>query len=326
MSTALHALAPANPHATPRARATLDYLASLEPRSEQRMLSGQFVGFGPGAHLRLMEQIHLKTGQGPALIGVDYADFDGHGLNTTTPNQVALAYARAGGLVTISAHLYNPANPHAYGLRDNGVNLDDLLKPGTPVHTRWMRQLDELAAGLQELRAAGVVVLWRPFHEMNGGWFWWGAKEPAAFIRLWRHMFEYFTTTKGLDNLLWVYGPNHMKNTTGYYPGDAFVDIVGFDAYTDHIDPSHIKGYPALARIKKPFGFSEYGPHGAKNPPGDYDYRRFIAGVMQHFPRTTYFMSWDDKWSLAANPHSQELLAHPWMVNRDGLPAAIRTP
>jgi len=46
-----------------------------------------------------------------------------------------------------------------------------------------------------------VVVLWRPFHEMNGDWFWWGGKDPDVFIQIWRHMFDYFTKTKDLDNL-----------------------------------------------------------------------------------------------------------------------------
>ena len=325
LSTAMHALTPVNPDATPRTRATLDFIVGLEPRTEKRLLSGQFVGFGPGAQLALMDQIHAKTGQWPAIIGVDYANFNGStiSLETAIPNRVALAYARAGGIVTVSAHLYNPANPADYGLRDKGVDLDTLLQPGTPAHARWMHQLDEVAAGLQELRAAGAVVLWRPFHEMNGDWFWWGAKKPAAFVRLWRHMFDYFTTTKGLDNLLWVYGPNHMDNTADYYPGDDCVDIVGFDAYTDHINPKRIHGYPALAKSKKPLGFTEYGPFGSKIPPGDYDYRRFIDGIMKHFPRSTFFMCWDDNWSLASNLHTRELLAHPWVVNRDDLPSAL---
>ena len=82
-------------------------------------------------------------------------------------------------------------------------------------------------------------------------------------------MFEYFSTEKGLDNLLWVYAPNHGENTAKYYAGDRYVDIVGLDAYTDFIDPQHIKGYAEVAALPKPFGFTEFGPHGSQNPPGD---------------------------------------------------------
>ena len=261
------------------------------------------------------------------MIGLDYAAaYAQGGLEYKTANDLAIEYARQGGLVTISAHLYNPANPKGGGLRDEGVDLRTLLAPGSETHDRWMKELDILAAGLKELQDAGVVVLWRPFHEMNGGWFWWGAKDPETFIRLWRQMFDYFTATQGLNNLLWVYSPNHGDKTAAYYAGDRYVDIVGLDAYTDFVDPQHILGYDAVAGLPKPFGFTEFGPHGAQNPPGDYDYLRFISGIETHFPRTAFFMAWNDKWSLGHNRNAKQLLEHPWLVNREDLPEALMPP
>jgi mannan endo-1,4-beta-mannosidase len=236
---------------------------------------------------------------------------------------VAVKYARQGGLVTISAHLYNPANPRSRGPWEQGADLNEILTPGNEAHARWMKELDIMAAGLTELRDAGVVVLWRPFHEMNGGWFWWGAKQPATFIEVWRHMFDYFSKTKGLDNLLWVYSPNHGDKTAAYYAGDGYVDIVGLDAYTDFVDPQHIKGYDAVAKLPKPFGFTEFGPYGPHNPPGNYDYPRFLDGVQKHFPKTTFFLAWNGKWSLGRNRNAKQLLEHPWLVNREDLPDAF---
>lgn len=317
------AAAPANPAANDRARAVLKYFHALESRADKRVLSGQFVDFGRGATRPLLDQVHERTSQWPALMGVDYADFARGGLTSDAPNQAASEYWRQGGLVTISAHLYNPANPKGGGLRDPGVDLAELLAPDSETHRRWMQELDQLAAGLQQLKAAGVVVLWRPFHEMNGGWFWWGAKDPATFIRVWRHMFDYFSQTKGLDNLLWVYAPNHGSKPAAYYAGDRYVDLVGLDAYTDFVDRDHIKGYAEVAALPKPFGFTEYGPHGPQNPPGDYDYRRFLAGIQKDFPKTTFFMSWNAKWSLAQNANCQELLTNPWIVNRADLPPEL---
>ncbi|MFO1450090.1 MAG: glycosyl hydrolase [Opitutaceae bacterium] len=313
--------APVDAKAAPRVRSLLAYLQSLETRTEKRLLTGQFCGFGKGATVATAERIYTATGEHPAFIGVDYGSFEGRTLETRIPNQVALSYWRSGGWVTVSVHGFNPANPKDYGLRDNGVKLDDLIRPGTPTHVSWMHQIDQMAEGLQELQDAGVVVLWRPFHEMNGGWFWWGAKEPAAFVRVWRHLYHTLTEVKKLHNLLWVYGPNHAANAAAYYPGDAYVDLIGLDAYTDHVDPSHIRGYPDMAAIQKPYGFTEFGPHGSKNPPGDFDYRRLIAGVKEHFPRTTHILTWDDNWSPAKNRFAREYYAHPWMVNRDDLPA-----
>lgn len=321
---ALHAVEPANPNATVPVRTVLNYFHELAARKEgRRILSGQFSDFGNGANLRIMERIHEKTGHWPGLIGVDYADFPRGSLTYKTPNKVAIDYWKQGGLVTVMAHMYNPANPKGGGLRDKGVDIADLLRPDTDTHKRWMQELDLTAEGLKELKDAGVVVLWRPFHEMNGGWFWWGAKEPEQFIAVWRHMFDYFSKTKGLDNLLWVYGPNHGQNTAKYYAGDRYVDLTGLDAYTDFVDRQHIKGYEEIIALPKPFGFTEYGPHGSQNPPGNYDYRRFLEGLEKEFPKTCFFMCWNAKWSLATNENTQELLAHPSVANREDLPAKL---
>ncbi len=322
-AAAAFAIEPANPKANAKARAILNYLEKLPSRPDKRVLSGQFTDSGQSANLRLMSEAHDKTGHWPAIVGLDYADFRTGGLHTKTVNRFATEYWKQGGLVTISAHLYNPARAGGGGLRDQGVDLNKLLTPGDEAHVRWMQELDIMAAGLQELQQSGVVVLWRPFHEMNGGWFWWGAKDPAAFIKLWRHMFDYFTTTKKLDNLLWVYGPNHGSKTAAYYAGDRYVDIVGLDAYTDFVDPAHIKGYDEVIALGKPFAFTEFGPHGSQNPPGDYDYRRFIDGITKNFPKTTFFLAWHARWSIARNNNGKELLEHPWVVNRGELPEDI---
>jgi hypothetical protein len=65
---------------------------------------------------------------------------------------------------------------------------------------------------------------------------------------------------------------------------------------------------------------SGVAPHGPHNPPGDYDYTRFINGVQKHFPKTTFFLAWHYKWSLGRNRNAKQLLEHPWLVNRADLP------
>jgi mannan endo-1,4-beta-mannosidase len=134
-------------------------------------------------------------------------------------------------------------------------------------------------------------------------------------------MFDDFTKNRHLNNLLWVYGPNHGSRTADYYAGDTYVDIVGLDAYTDFVDPKHILGYPDIARLPKPFAFTEFGPHGPSNPPGDYNYLRFRDGIEANFPRTCFFQSWDGKWGLGRNVNTKELMNHPWIINREDLPA-----
>jgi mannan endo-1,4-beta-mannosidase len=160
LASAGGAATPANPRSRTRARALLDFFHDLTARTEgRRIVSGQFTNFGDGASLRILEQVHELTGKWPAMIGVDYADFSRGSLTFKKPNEASIAYWKQGGLVTVSAHLYNPANPKGGGFRDTGVNLDDLLRPDTDTHRRWMAELDLLAAGLQELREAGVAAV-----------------------------------------------------------------------------------------------------------------------------------------------------------------------
>ena len=174
---------PANPETNPKGRAILNYIESLPQRSDKRLISGQFCDFGQGAKLGACQEAFAKTGHWPAMIGVDYVDAGKGSISTKAVNRLAIDYAHQGGLVTLSAHLPNPANPRGGGLRDQGVNIKELLEPGTVTHQRWMQELDLLADGLSELRDADVVVLWRPFHEMNGGWFWWAHRIPTLSSR-----------------------------------------------------------------------------------------------------------------------------------------------
>jgi mannan endo-1,4-beta-mannosidase len=315
---------PANPEASPEARAILKYIQGLTARTDKRVLSGQFTDCGAKASVSaaIFGQIQQRTGECPAILGVDYANWYDGQISSAAPNAAAIQQWRQGGLVQIEVHCGDPfrTNLAVSGLRDRNVDMAPLLDPESPAHTNWMRELDRMATGLQQLRDARVVVLWRPFHEMNGGWFWWGAQKPEVMIRLWRQMFDYFTQDRHLNNLLWVYAPNHGDHTADYYPGDHYADLVGVDAYTDFVDPEHIKGTAELLALPKPFGFAEFGPHDPFNPPGDYDYLRFIDGVQKNFPRAVWFLSWHGNWGLTTNQNVTALLHHPWVVSRADLP------
>src|SRR5450432_3084640 len=114
----------ANPHSNAQAKAILKYFQSLEDRTNQCLLSGQFSNFGDRANLDLVNEIHDQTGHWPAILGVDYAGRGG--VAPDAPDKAAVAYWKRGGLVTISTHLYNPARTNSAfnGLRDKDVDLD----------------------------------------------------------------------------------------------------------------------------------------------------------------------------------------------------------
>ncbi len=136
----------------------------------------------------------------------------------------------------------------------------EILTEGTHLHQAWQVQVDRIAAHLLQLQEARVPVLWRPYHEMNGGWFWWGqrTKPGCEFARLWRMLFDRFTGYHGLHNLIWVWNPNAPRETPGdeaapytdYYPGDDCVDILATDAYHNDYRESHYHGLIELAPDK----------------------------------------------------------------------------
>jgi hypothetical protein len=154
-------------------------------------------------------------------------------------------------------------------------------------------------------------------------------------------MFNYFTNTKQLNNLIWVYSassgvtsPQNSVNT--YYPGSNYVDIVALDGYRDTIDAAIIAAYNSLLLNGKPFALAEYGP---ASPPagnlstmGTFDYSTLITGIRNYLPKTSYFMAWADcptcnpkvHWSMVSNLNAKALLSDPWVVNASDLASDLQ--
>jgi mannan endo-1,4-beta-mannosidase len=329
---------PVNTNASQGARRVLSYLAQLKNRSDNRVVSGQFIastGTGPAAWAMFYDEIHRQTGKDVGLIGID---LEGNGWCLPTrpeswchpPGGIgvnidpfwidkAIRHSDRGGLVTLhwSAH-----NPWTDGTVEDmqgtgGTALDQLITPGSPVYAKWMSTLDQVAVGLQQLRDANVVVLWRPFHEMNGN-FWWGRQNSSlSFVRLWQHMFGYFTNAKGLNNLLWVYAPVEWPGVPvlAQYPGDAYVDIVGFDHYPDTQTFAVTPSYEALAAKGKVMAMTEYGYRGL----GLGDDVNVINSIQSNMPLLTYVMFWNDfsdrSYSMTSNLNATGFMGHPWTVD-----------
>lgn len=324
---------PANLDATQAARQVLAWLQRPDQGCE--IVAGQDIGTMDTAsenYARLVEDLHTSSGRYVGLLGADYMSWDG-ATDWRTTNQLLIKYWNNGGLVELSWHAPNPwTGGDAW---DQGqANLDELLTVGTAAHTQWLSQLDQVAAGLAALQAAGVVVLWRPLHEMNGDWFWWGMNihpdDPRPYQRLWRHMFNYFTHTKTLNNLLWVYSTTPAMEATWtrpadfYYPGANYVDVVGQDIYQVQLDKVD---YAKLLSLGKPFAITEFGPSTTFGPAtdGSYDYLTMLAQVRTRYPRTAYWLSWSD-WqengklvhiSIMRNQNAVALLNHECVVSRD---------
>jgi len=134
-----------------------------------------------------------------------------------------------------------------------------MADPGSKERAALLGDIDAIAVQLRRLEAAGVPVLWRPLHEAEGGWFWWGAKGPGPFVQLWRLLYDRLVNVDGIHNLVWVYTSG---GDPAWYPGDRYVDVVGIDAYPEDLrDPQLALWEKLLGQFagRKPLAISEYG-------------------------------------------------------------------
>jgi len=150
---------------------------------------------------------------------------------------IRAAYER-GGIHTISWHSTNPVSGGGYS---DVVKAVSHILPGGAYHSDYKLRLDRLANFFKSLRAMSgnsIPIIFRPFHENTGSWFWWGKNHCTAeeFISLWQFTVEYLRDEKGVHNLLYAYSPSLSHSLSRYeymqrYPGDDYVDILGVDDY-----------------------------------------------------------------------------------------------
>ncbi len=146
------------------------------------------------------------------------------------------------------------------------TKIPDILTSGSALNKEFNKRLDELAGYFKTLESNKIAILWRPFHEMNGDWFWWSYQD--RFKDLWIYTFDYLTKTKQCNNLLWVFGVNWYSNgSTGkaapefYYPGHQYVDVLGCDFYTEYGHAYDKRVHDALRTLggNKPIAIAENG-------------------------------------------------------------------
>lgn len=144
-----------------------------------------------------------------------------------------------GGIVAISWHPFNPTNGKDAWFKPAGNAVTAIL-PGGALNPKFNKWLDKVASFIMSLKDKNgdvIPVLFRPWHEMNGGWFWWGASDCT--LEEYRQLYQYThkrISEKVCDNLVWGYSPNLASNESEenfmkYYPGDEYVDLIGIDVY-----------------------------------------------------------------------------------------------
>ncbi|MBB6131215.1 glycoside hydrolase family 26 protein [Mucilaginibacter lappiensis] len=183
------------------------------------------------------------TGSYPAIYGWDLAKIEHDSINDINGVSFKLqkqlvkeAYER-GGINTFCWHMDNPANGKTAW--DTTQHTIKELIPGGAYYDVYVSWLDKAAAYIADLKGSGgeaIPILFRPFHELTGNWFWWGknTSSPDEFKTLWRFTIDYLRKKKKLHNLLIVYSTADFDSEEEFlerYPGDDYVDFVGFDNY-----------------------------------------------------------------------------------------------
>ena len=177
----------------------------------------------------------------PAVYGWDIGDIGGQanldGVNFDKMKfMIKQAYIR-GGINTISMHIDNPVSGGDAWDVSNAVS--EILQEGSS-HESYKRTLDSIASflsALQNEHGEAIPIIFRPYHEHTGSWFWWGQNicTKEEYINLWKFTVEYLRDTKNIHNLLYAYSPSGFISDANYlerYPGDDYVDILGLDVYS----------------------------------------------------------------------------------------------
>lgn len=260
-------------NATDSAKALAAYLAGLQ--AEDKVLFGhQNSTFRSVRDNGVTSDVKDVTGSEAGLFGIDTLSLAGTECASKNPLQASIAASKkayaGGSIISLSCHMPNftsakitatgdAKHPYDFSKCDFAESKDltpcaDYILEGGAYNAQYNAYLDIIAEYALALQQENVPILFRPFHENSGGWFWWGTSTSADSYRaIWRYMVNYLQA-KGVHNMLYVYSPNGPIDSEDDYlsrfPGDAYVDVLGFDFYDDYADADTYTGdtyFEALA-------------------------------------------------------------------------------
>lgn len=253
-----------NPNATPEARALQSYLVD---QYGSKIISGQ-------QSLEDAEWIHEQTGKYPGLVSFDLIDYSPSRVENGTDSheiEKMMDWASRGGLLALCWHWNAPKGLFGNeagkewwrGFYTEFTTFDlkyALEHKDSEDYQLILRDIDAIAVQLKRLQDAHIPVLWRPLHEAEGGWFWWGAKGAGPAKELYRLLYDRLTNVHQLNNLIWVWN----SASADWYPGDDVVDIISTDIYNAKGDYSaNSNKYDSLVTLvsdKKLVTLPENGP------------------------------------------------------------------
>ena len=312
---------PVNPDAQECVKNVLKFLSDI---SCDKIVTGQ--------HIQTMEQEELHrieeiTGKQPALLGfellsyspnINYSDTDEECMDEVEKNygilKRAWEWAEKKGLITFTWHWFSPlgGRSKSFFTRNTDFDASKAVTDDTPENKVLLSDMDMMAALLRPFCDKGVPILWRPFHEGDGNWFWWGAKGAKTVKKLFRTMYDRYTRLHGLNNLIWVWN----SQVPECYPGDDVVDIISRDMYPpQHVHTSQSEMYHQLQTITRQKKIALIGETGSV-PDADAVHNEKIGWAS--------FMTWSKEFCLTEEytgfEYLKKLYSSPYAVTKDKLP------
>ena len=289
---------PVTPEASPEAKALLKFFYDI---SGKYTLTGQHNY--PNTQDKNSEFAAKYIGKTPVVFTTDWGfakdgDYDSH-LARPDIVKEAIKQNRLGSIISICWHAVPPTADEPITFRPipgqspdslasvQGKLLDqqfkDVLTPGTKLYEHWCAQVDTIAHYLKQLQDAHVPILWRPYHEMNGDWFWWGGRRGKyGTAALYRQIFDRLVNIHKLNNLIWIWSVDRPaileRKFSFYYPGNKYIDIVGLDVYGSDFNQSYYDSLVVLSK-GKPLVLAEVG-----NPP--------TLDILKQQPKWAYYAIW----------------------------------
>jgi len=289
---------PVTPRAIPETRALLQFFYSI---SGKYTLAGQHNY--PGVKARNTEFASKYLGKTPVVFTTDWGfakegDYDSYLSRPAIVQEVERQH-KLGSIISICWHAVPPTADEPVTFRPSpgsspeslasvqgqltDQQFKDLLAPGTKLYKHWCAQVDTIAVYLKQLQDAHIPILWRPYHEMNGEWFWWGGRHGKyGTAALYIQLFDRFVKYHKLRNLIWEWNVDRPakpeRQFSYYYPGSQYFDVVALDVYGSDFNQAY---YDSLVMYSKgkPLVLAEVG-----NPPS--------LEVLKNQPKWSYYATW----------------------------------
>lgn len=298
---------PVNKNATKEAKKLLSYLETI---SGKKIITGQHTQTNP---MEEVEYIKSLTGKKPKLCGfellayspnINYKDATEPCLTEVYENrdtvETALKWAKETpeGIVTLSFHWFSPigGRDKSFYAKNTDFDAAKVLVKDSPEQKAFYSDMDVIAKELRKFEEAGIPVLWRPFHESDGDWFWWGAKGPQVAKELYKLMFDYYTNVLHINNLIWVWNCRLKEG----YPGDQLVDVISVDIYlTEYASTDYLDDYKKLIENvskNKVAALAEVG------------YMPDVKVLEKTHTPWAYYMTWSKEFCIGEQYNSKENL------------------